>query len=205
MSQRDTAPLRDGPNARAPREEGAGCAFLCGDLELVGPPAVVGHRLAAEDAGVERLAITARVGDRRIVHQDDDRLALHVDALEVVPLELGRFHREAGEDDLGILDGDLGLLHAGIADELVPPANRELAAGRRAKSPRRRVLHRHAHQRNGLLPASAEAAGLETDLLQALREVRPRHTVSRASRTPSTHRVVRQRARVAHQAFGGDP
>ncbi len=50
-------------------------------LVLVSPAAVVGHRLAAEVAGAG-----FEVG---VADQHDADLALHVDALVVVPLALG--------------------------------------------------------------------------------------------------------------------
>ncbi len=82
-------------------DQDAGRAAARTLLELVGPAAVVGHRLA-----VERLLIELRwiggVGHLRVVDQHDDRLALDVDVLEVVPVEFGSGDAVAGEDHLGV-------------------------------------------------------------------------------------------------------
>ncbi len=57
------------------------------DLVLVRPASVVRHRAAAED-----------VVARRIVHEHDERLAFHVDALVVVPVVFRRDDAVADED-----------------------------------------------------------------------------------------------------------
>ena len=72
-------------------------------LELVGPAAVVGHRVALERLRVE-LGRVGGIGNGRIVDEDEDRLALDVDVLEVVPVELGRLDAVAGEHHVGVLD-----------------------------------------------------------------------------------------------------
>ena len=51
-----------------------------------------------------------------------------------------------------------------------------------------------------LLPAAAGPPGLEADLLQALREIRPGLAVARAPRAASAHGVVRQRLRVGQKS-----
>ena len=72
-------------------------ALARGLLELVGPAAVVGHRLAAE----QRLV----AGDEaRVVDQDQRRLAVHVDAGVVVPAVFGRVDAVADEHDLAARD-----------------------------------------------------------------------------------------------------
>ena len=63
-------------------------------LVLVGPAAVVGHRLAVEQLGIE-LRRVGGVRHLRIVDQHDDGLALDVDALEVVPVVFGRGRRRS--------------------------------------------------------------------------------------------------------------
>ena len=56
-------------------------ALFRGNLELVGPTAVVRHRLAAE----ERLVLQRRVAD-----EHDDDLAADIDPLVIVPVVLRR-------------------------------------------------------------------------------------------------------------------
>ena len=79
-------------------DERADGAHAGGLLELVGPAAVVGEGLAAEELGV----VGGRVAD-----DAEDDLALDVDAGVVVPVELGRGDAVADEDD-GRVDVDGG-------------------------------------------------------------------------------------------------
>ena len=101
-------------------DQHAGRALARAFLELVGPAAVVGHRVAAERLRIE-LARIRRIRNRRVVDQHDDRLAFDVDALEVVPVELRRLDAVAGEDQLGV--GDRGGVFDvfGPGDDLVAP------------------------------------------------------------------------------------
>ena len=72
-------------------------------FELVRPAAVVRHRIAPERLRVELRRIGG-IGHRRIVHEDEDRLAFDVHVLEIIPVELRRFDAIAGEHDVGVLD-----------------------------------------------------------------------------------------------------
>ncbi len=80
-------------------DQQAGGALARGFLVLVGPAAVVGHGLAAEVAlaGFE-------VG---VVDQHHRDLALQVDALEVVPVALGRLDAVADEHQRRVVDVDV--------------------------------------------------------------------------------------------------
>ncbi len=67
-----------------------------GFLVFVGPATVVRHRAATEEA---------RAGFKiRIVDEHDGDLAVHVDALVIVPLAFGRGDAVAEEHERGILD-----------------------------------------------------------------------------------------------------
>jgi hypothetical protein len=90
-------------------------ALLRGDLVLVRPPAVVGHRAPLEDRVVELLRIL-RVGHGRIVDEHHDRLPADVDALVVVPAVLGRDDAVPDEHDVGVLHVDGGLLATAEGD-----------------------------------------------------------------------------------------
>ena len=72
-----------------------------GLLELVGPAAVVGERLAAEELRVVRW---------RVADDAEDDLAFHIDARVVVPAELRRDDSVADEDDGSVDVGDLSEL-----------------------------------------------------------------------------------------------
>ena len=65
-----------------------------------------------------------RVRHLRIVDEHDHRLALEIDALEVVPVVLGRDDAVADEDEVGVLDaGAVGDV-LGPRDDLVAPLER---------------------------------------------------------------------------------
>jgi hypothetical protein len=85
-----------------------GRALPAGALVLVGPAAVVEAGLAGEQLGIP-------VG---VAVEHDQGLALEVHALEVVPLVLRRLDAVADEDQLGVVDDRLVLLHAAGGDEL---------------------------------------------------------------------------------------
>ena len=89
-------------------DQGACCALSCGFLELVCPPAVIGHRFTAEFRLIFKL---------RVIDKDNDDLALHID-FEIVPLILGRSHAISTEDQIGIC-GDRLLFTLGPPHKLV--------------------------------------------------------------------------------------
>jgi hypothetical protein len=88
-------------------QQDAGRALADRFLELIGPAAVVGQRLAAE-------TVRFRGSGLRVVHHRDQQLALHVDALEIVPAFLRRVDAVADEDQRR-RQRRLGL-RAGVAD-----------------------------------------------------------------------------------------
>lgn len=117
--------LRAGPAASHDRPGISGRPLLVDDdrtgralpgrlLELVGPAAVVGHRITAEEGRVLG-------GEARVVDQHDHGLAGRVDALVVVPAVLGRDHAVADEDHLGIGDRFVFDDALGPGDEVVGP------------------------------------------------------------------------------------
>ena len=71
-----------------------------GFFVLVGPAAVVGERAPAEEFRIVR---------GRLIGEQDQDLALHIDALKIVPMELGRDNAVADEDGFGV-ESDLWLL-----------------------------------------------------------------------------------------------
>ena len=86
-----------------------GRALLGGDLVLVGPAAVVRHRLALEHR--RRRAATGRAGSGTAGSFTSMTIVLpaHVDALVVVPAVLRRDDAVADEDDVGTVDARVRL------------------------------------------------------------------------------------------------
>ena len=150
-------------------DQDAGGAAPRALLELVGPAAVIRHRLAVEDLVVELRGIGG-VGHLRVVHEHDDGLALDVDALEVVPVELGRGHAVAGEDHLGVADrravGDV----LGPGDDLVLPLEGLRGPGA-GDGQRPRVGPGDADERHLLHERAVGVSRLEPELLELLLEV----------------------------------
>ena len=100
-------------------DQDAGGAELGRLLVLVGPPAVVGHVLAVEDAAG---AVA------RLVDLDEQDLAREIDAFHVVPAPLGRLDEIAAIDELARRFGR-GVLALGPDDEFVPEDGGEGHAG----------------------------------------------------------------------------
>ena len=150
-------------------DEHAGGAELGRLLELVGPAAVVGHRLAAEDLRIQLVRIADR-GDGRIVDEDDDRLALHVNAAEIIPLELGRLDAVSREDQLRVLEPHfVGDVFAEDDDFIANLERPGLSAP--LHDDRSLRLRRQADERHFLRPGSVRIARLKSGGLELLDEV----------------------------------
>jgi hypothetical protein len=148
-------------------------------LELVGPAPVVGHRLAAEHLRVERRRVGG-IGDRRIVDEDDDGLALDVDVLEVVPAELRRLDAVAGEDDVRLVD----LRAVGHVlrprDHVVFPRERQLLRALR-EDERLSLRAGDADERDLLDVGAVRVARLEAEILELRFEVADRQVLADAA------------------------
>ena len=156
-------------------DEHGGGAHLRANLVLVGPAAVVGHRLAAE-----RLRI---VGHRGIVDEHHQRLALDVDALVVVPFVFGRDDPIADKHEIGLVDA------RGIRDVLGPrhhivfPFQRQLAAA--LLEHERRGGRRDADERHLLHVRAVAVSRLQAKLLELIDEIADRQLLaSRAGPAP---------------------
>ncbi len=156
-----------------------------GRLVLVAPAAVVGHRLAAEAAVVER----------RIADEDHRDLALHVElgiSGVVVPLLLGRVDAVAEEDQLGV-DELLGPGREAAADPGLAEGHRHrLTLAATQLHPGRALVDRHAAHADGLRPATIDARGLEADRLHGRDDVLDRLARTLAAREAPAEFVGRE-------------
>ena len=100
-----------------------------GLLVLVGPAAVVGERAAAEEF---------RIVGRRLIGEQHQHFALHVDALEIVPVKFRRDDAVADEDGFGV-ELIVGLLQFADADIIVQPLKRDRLIVRRWPRALRRI------------------------------------------------------------------
>ena len=161
-----------------------------GHLELGGPAAVDAEVGAVEEAGFLRCR-------GRFVHQQQQHLAAHIQALEVVPEVLGRLDAEAQEDH-GRIKGLLGLRHPGAEDEL--GAEGRAGAGAFAheaegaaadEGPQPEQAHRLAV---GLAPPRGGTQGLKLGLQVADRELGPP-----LPRAPALEQVIGEEGQVGPQ------
>src|ERR671913_176964 len=80
-------------------DQHAGRAAACRLLVLIGPAAVIGHRLAAE--------VPFSAFEVRVIDEHHDELPANIGVLEVVPLPLGSRDAVAREEDGHVAQGDL--------------------------------------------------------------------------------------------------
>jgi hypothetical protein len=167
-----------------------------GLLVLVGPPAVVGHGLAAEGA-LPRFEVG-------VVDQDHAHLAAKVGAFEVVPVPLGRLDAVADEDQGRVLDDDaVASLQTGADGDL-------LALGEGlASSPDREGCGRLAHdvrleQRDILGPGPVAPPGLQAGGGELLGQIGDRLGLARRSRRAALELVRRQDADMLRHPGGAD-
>ena len=151
---------------RLVNDEGGRGSPRGGDLELVGPAAIVGHGPPLEELLVEFGRVLC-VGDLRIVDQHDDGLAANVDPLEIVPAIFGSDDSVANEDNVSVLDLDRRL-EAGGAGEVVLRGERHLPGADGEGSLGRRGVADEGHL---LDPRAIRIARLQSEGLEAIDEV----------------------------------
>src|SRR3546814_9917816 len=118
---------------------------------------VIGHRPAVELA-LDLLGLP--IG---IVDQDDDRLALHIDAGIVVPALFGGVDAIADENDVAVLDRDIRL-HAIARGDAIGPIFQRHRRRAAAEPKRAAILRGDIAKRDVLRPRSEET----TSELQSL-------------------------------------
>ena len=163
----------------------------CGFLELVGPAAVVGHRLAVECAR----CIGFEIG---IVDQYHGDLAVQVHVLVVVPLAFRRIDAIADEHQrripdlhaLARLQALQGHVHA-IGQRTLALLQRQAGLGR--------AVQLRAHQRDRLHPAAIHAAGLQAVAAELLDQVLHRALFTLGGRRAAFEFIRRQNAHMARQ------
>ena len=160
-----------------------------GFLVLVGPAAVVGHRLAAE--------IALATFEIRIVDQDHHDLVLHVQAGVVVPAQLRGGDAVAGEHQRHVLQRHLVLRVQGLHRDVLALDQRAGAGGGGEPGPHR-PGDLAALQLDPLEPATVVAGGLQPGLGEALGDVLDGLFLARG-----IGRAALERVRGQHpQAFG---
>ena len=175
-------------------QDDAGRALAGRFLILVGPAAVIGHRIAVEEAGFG-------IGIAGVVDQHDHRLALDIDALVIVPAVLRRDDAIADKDQVraverDLVGGALGPEHhvfiRGQAERLAIVGDVE--AGRA-------FIQRDFQQRHRL-EIAALIAGLETDAGHLVGDPLAGGDPARRGRRAALEFIVREgRDHAAHIGF----
>ena len=195
--RRGTRALHGGPAIRGRRglvhDQHALGATARSFLELVGPAAVVGHRLAVE----RTRRISLEIG---VVDQHDSDLAVQVHVLVVVPLAFRRVDAVADEHQRGILD-----LHAlarlqALQGHVHAVGQRTLATLQRQAGLGRSVQLR-AHQRHRLHPAAVHAARLQAIAAELLDQVLHRALFALGGRRAALEFIRRQHTHMARQCL----
>src|SRR3546814_9249061 len=141
-------------------------ALASGFLELVGPAPVIGNALAFEQALVAGV-------EAGVVDQDDDGLALNVDAGVVVHVLLGRVDAVAEHNQRAVLDLDLGLAGARVEHHVGAELQLGGLAGdvdpERGGFVSRGLGHRHVLEPGHVVAGlQADAQELRLDVLERL-------------------------------------
>ncbi len=167
-----------------------------GLLVLVGPAAVIGHRLAAE------IAVTAfEIG---VVDKLDQQLAFDVEPLEIVPVALGRADPIADEDErsVGEVDGGLAVGRRANRDEIALRQVEALAVAKVEGEPRRAddVRLEQGHGLRPLPPAIDQvAARLEPGLAELTDDIIDRFGLGAGGGSAAFEAVGAQGLHVARQ------
>ncbi len=166
-------------------------AAACGFLELVGPAAVVGHRLAIERARCIGFEIS-------VVDQHHGDLAVQVHVLVIVPLALGCIDAVADEHQRRVVD-----LHA--LARLQALQRHVHAVGQRAlallqlQAGLGRAIQLRTHQRHRLHPAAIGTTGLQAVAAELLDQVLHGAFFACAGRCAALELVRGQHPHVARQ------
>ena len=144
-------------------------------LELVSPTTVIGHGLATEPLGIE-LVWLGRIGNRRIIDEDDDRLAPHIHVSEIIPAVLG------GVDPV-THENHIAFGHRDIATETRAPGHIILRP-HQSLTPELEA-HRRLHSNDGhiLSPGAIRHPWLKTRAAELLHQIIHRLGLARSTRT----------------------
>jgi hypothetical protein len=164
-----------------------------GLLELVGPPAVVSERPAAEELRVVR---------RRLVGEQDDDLVLDVDPRVVVPAELRGGDPVADEHGLGV---EAHVAGPGVARAGKVVAGGKVECGTALRGPKRGLrVGNDAQERDRLEVRPAVAAGGEPGLLELAGDEVGGQLLAAGAGPAALEPVARQVNDIGLHPLGGD-
>ena len=167
------------------------------NLILVGPPSVIGHGVPPKHLFVELRGI-GRIRNRRVVDEHQQRLALQVNALVIVPAVLPRHDSVTDEDNLGVF-------HPALRPEAMRDGNvfiREMdTQSLAARGEEGFRLTRNAHQRHLLQIGSIRISGLEAESLELLDQIVDGLLLARCSRRAALKLIRRKRSNVLQQVL----
>ena len=153
-------------------------------LELVSPTAVISHSLATEPLRIELVGL-GRIGNRRIIDEDDDRLAPHIHITEVIPSVLRSVDPVTHEEHIVFR-------HRHITTETRAPGHIILRP-HQCFSPESKAHRRlHPHDGNILSPRSVRHPWLKTRTAKLLHQITHRLDLTRSTRTTPLELIARQ-------------
>ena len=177
-------------------DERGGGALAGGFFVLVGPAAVVGHLLAAEEIGAVDV-------EARVVDQHDHGLALHVQAFVVVPAGFGRVHAVTHEHHFAGIDGNFRLGGAGAQGHLRAEGQRAVFTTQGDLRAGGGFVGGGLHHRHVLEPAVA-VARLQAQALELRDQVVGGHLLAGGARGAAAELIGGQHLHVRREVFGGD-
>ena len=158
-------------------------------LVLVGPAPVVRHARAAESRGI---------GERWVVHEHHERLARHIESLEVVPLVLGGLRAVPHEHQLRLVERRRGLHVLGpryvIVTPFEGPGGAALGEGQRGG-----IGHRDADEWHLLCVRAVGIARGEPDGLELGLEIGRRAVFAERAGLTAQQAVGGEYAHMLHQ------
>ena len=163
-------------------DDGAQRALAGRLFVFVGPAAVVGQRLAGKEL---------RVVGGRFAGKQNDHLALHVDALVIVPGELGSADAVADEDRRGF-EIQRGLAAVGGGDEILQPAQFDGSVQSHNGQAGARADGRDELQRDSLDEAAVVASRLHARCGELRRDVFLRQQTAASARAASLQQIACQ-------------
>ena len=164
-----------------------------GDLVLVHPAAIIGHRRPAED-----------VIERRVVDQEQEDLAAEIRIAEIIPVVLRRASAVTHEDELGAVDGH-GVDHVLGCGHVVGGGFQGARLGAVGNHQVLRRERADPHQRHILHPGAVRITRRQSDGTELLDEIVHRQFLTRRSGCAALEFVRCQYQRLGKQRFCADP
>ena len=153
-------------------------------LELVSPTAIISHGLATEPLRIELVRI-GRIRNRRIIDEDDDRLAPHIHITKVIPSVLRSVDPVTHEEHIAFRQRH-------IATQTRAPGHIILRPHQRFSPESKAHRRLHPHDGDILRPRSVRHPWLKSRTAKLLHQITQRLDLTRSARTAPLELITRQ-------------